>query len=58
VGAALEQLKPTHRAVLLLRKREGYSYEEMGIRLNLSSRQSERYRGLALEQLKTVKWDR
>jgi RNA polymerase sigma-70 factor (ECF subfamily) len=58
VRAALEQLKPMHRAVLLLRKREGYSYAEIAKRLDLSTRQVERYMDLALAQLKTVKWDR
>lgn len=56
--AALERLPPMHLAVFLLHKRDGYSYEEIGRKLELPARKIETYLAEAKAQLRMMKWDR
>jgi RNA polymerase sigma factor (sigma-70 family) len=55
---ALERLPAVHRAVFVLHKRDGYSYEEIAARLQISVRKIETYLADAKAQLRKMKWDR
>jgi RNA polymerase sigma factor (sigma-70 family) len=55
---ALGQLPPMHLAVLLLHKRDGYSYEEISSKLKLPARKIETYLAQAKASLRAMKWDR
>jgi RNA polymerase sigma factor (sigma-70 family) len=54
---ALARLTPMHRAVVILLKRDGMSYEEAARMTNLSVHTVEKYFFQAKAQLKTMKWD-
>jgi RNA polymerase sigma factor (sigma-70 family) len=56
--AALKRLPPLQLAVFLLHKRDGYSYEEIAGRLNLSARQIENHLAQARSLLRNMDWDR
>lgn len=56
--SALARLPPLHLAVFLLHKRDGYSYGEIGDKLNLSSRRIESYITQARSMLREMEWDR
>jgi RNA polymerase sigma factor (sigma-70 family) len=56
LNAALAQLPDLYRAVLLMHAREGFSYEEIAARLNVSVHQVERYLASAKQQLLTIDW--
>lgn len=55
---ALARLPALHLAVFLLHKRDGYSYEEIGSKLNLSARRIESYITQARRMLRGMEWDR
>ena len=55
---AFAQLPPAHRAILLLIKRDGMSYEEAARKTNFSVHTVEKYLFEALAQMRTAKWDR
>jgi RNA polymerase sigma-70 factor (ECF subfamily) len=54
VEAALETLPERRRAILLLRLREGLSYEEIARRLGISIKTVENQIGRGLKTLRTV----
>lgn len=54
---ALERLPPTHRAVLLLLKRDGMSYQEAAKALHLSVHTVEKYLFQAKAMIKAEPWD-
>lgn len=56
--AALSRLPALHLAVFLLHKRDGYSYGEIGHKLNLSARRIESYITQARSMLREMEWDR
>jgi RNA polymerase sigma factor (sigma-70 family) len=55
---ALRRLPPLHLAVFLLHKRDGYSYDEIAERLDLSARQIENHITQARSLLRKMDWDR
>jgi len=55
---ALAQLTAMHLTVFLLHKRDGYSYDEIGQKLELPARKIESYLAEAKAQLRMMKWDR
>lgn len=58
IDRALAQLPPTHAAVLLAHKRDGLSYEEVAVKLNLSLHTVEKYVTQAKARIRTMSWDR
>jgi len=58
VQQALAELPPTHQAVFLLHKRDGYSHEEIAQRLQLSMHTIEKYLVQAKARLRMLKWER
>ena len=54
---ALSKLPPTHCSVLLAHKRDGLSYQETALRLNLSVHTVEKYVTQAKAQLRMMRWD-
>lgn len=54
---ALSKLPPTHCSVLLAHKRDGMSYQETALRLNLSVHTVEKYVTQAKAQLRMMRWD-
>jgi RNA polymerase sigma-19 factor, ECF subfamily len=56
--AALATLPPALLAVLLLHKRDGYSYDEIAVKLGLSVRKIESYLAQAKSRLRNMQWDR
>ena len=56
--AAFSRLPPTHASVLLLHKRDGLSYEEVALQLNLSVFTVEKYITQAKARLRVMIWDR
>jgi RNA polymerase sigma-70 factor (ECF subfamily) len=56
--AALARLPPIQLAVLLLHKRDGYSYEEIGAQLDLPVRKIESHLAEAKARLRAMRWDR
>jgi RNA polymerase sigma factor (sigma-70 family) len=55
---ALEQLAPMHRAIIVLLKRDGLTYEEAAQATGLSWWTVEKYYHQAKAQLKTMKWEK
>jgi RNA polymerase sigma-70 factor (ECF subfamily) len=55
---ALDQLPPMHRAIIVLLKRDGLTYEEAAQATGLSWWTVEKYYHQAKAQLKTMKWER
>jgi RNA polymerase sigma-70 factor (ECF subfamily) len=55
---ALETLPPMHLRVLLLHKRDGYSYEEVAGKLGLSVNTVDKYLMQAKVKLRLMRWDR
>jgi RNA polymerase sigma factor (sigma-70 family) len=53
---ALAQLSPTHQAVFLLRKRDGFSLQEIATQLGLSAHTVKKYLFQAKAQIRT-QWD-
>ncbi len=58
IDKAMAQLPPTHAAVLLAHKRDGMSYDEVAIRLDLSIHTVEKYVTQAKARVRTMAWDR
>lgn len=58
VEQALEQLPPTHAAVLLLHKGDGLSYEEVARELNLSIHTVAKYVTQAKSRIRQMPWER
>ena len=58
VEQALEQLPPTHAAVLLLHKRDGLSYEEVARELDLSIHTVAKYVTQAKSRIRQMPWER
>src|SRR6185437_5825394 len=56
LNAALSKLSPIHQAVLLMRYREEFSYEEIARALKVTVRQVERYLANAKKELMEVDW--
>ena len=56
--SALARLPPLHLAVLLLHKRDGYSYEEISAQLDLPVRKIESCIAEAKARLRAMRWDR
>lgn len=56
--SALDKLSPAHRAVVLLLKQHGMSYEEAARATSLSIHTIEKYYFQAKAQLKSMVWDR
>jgi RNA polymerase sigma-70 factor (ECF subfamily) len=56
LNAALAKLPPIHQAVLLMHAREGYRYDEIAERLNVSIHQVERYLASAKQELMAIDW--
>jgi RNA polymerase sigma factor (sigma-70 family) len=56
LGAALEQLPPTQKAVLLLQEVEGYQYKEIALKLRLSVDTVHKYVTVAKAKLRTILW--
>jgi RNA polymerase sigma-70 factor (ECF subfamily) len=56
--AVLCQLPALYRAVLILRKRDGLSYSEIGKALDLSPHTVKKYLARALAQCRTARWDK
>jgi RNA polymerase sigma-70 factor (ECF subfamily) len=55
---ALAQLPPMHRAIIVLLKRDGLTYEEVAQATGLSWWTVEKYYHQAKVQLKTMSWER
>lgn len=55
---ALAQLKPRHQQILLLHKRDGYSYEEIAEKLGLSVDTVHKYLTQARAQIRATAWDK
>jgi RNA polymerase sigma-70 factor (ECF subfamily) len=55
---ALSKLPPTHQKVLLLHKRDGYSYAEVAQKLDLSIHTVEKYVFQALARMRATPWER
>ena len=53
----LEELSPAYRAIVVLRKRDGLSYDEIGKVLKLSPNTVKKYLVRALAQLREARWD-
>jgi len=53
----LRQLPPVERAIILLQKRDGLSYEEVATRLELSVHTVKKYLFRALLRLRQLGWD-
>ena len=51
----LDQLPPTHRAIFILSKRDGFSYKEVAEKLNLSNHTIKKYLFQALAQLRAMR---
>ncbi len=58
LARALDKLHPTGRAVLILHKQEGHSYEETAQRLGISVNMVHKHLTRALALLRAAKWDR
>jgi RNA polymerase sigma-70 factor (ECF subfamily) len=56
--AVLAQLSPLYRAILLMQKRDGMSYAEIGKELRLSVHTVEKYLFRALAMVRATKWER
>lgn len=56
LSVALAQLAPIHVSVILMHYREGYSYEEIADRLEVSVRQVERYLANAKQAIMEIDW--
>jgi len=54
----LQKLQPTLRAVLILQKRDGLSYEEIGEKLGLSAHTVKKYLYRALALCRQAEWKR
>ncbi len=54
---ALKRLPATYRAVILLHKRDGFSFAEVATRLNLSKHTVKKYVGRALAALRAGRWE-
>ncbi len=54
----LQQLPKPYRAVLLLRARDGLSYEEISVRLDLAQQTVKKYLFRALAQFRAARWER
>ncbi len=55
---ALLRLPPMHRAILVLLKRDGLTYDEVAARTGLSWWTVEKYYHQAKVQMKTMRWER
>jgi RNA polymerase sigma factor (sigma-70 family) len=53
----LKELPPLYGAVLILNRRDGLSYTQIGERLKISVSQVRRYLGLTLTHLKKAQWN-
>jgi RNA polymerase sigma factor (sigma-70 family) len=58
IAAVLNELPPLQRAVLLMQKRDGMSYEEIAGRLSISVHTVEKYLFRALAVVRATRWER
>lgn len=57
LNRALKRLPPAYRAVILMHKRDGLSFEEVARELQLSKHTVKKYVGRALAALRAAKWE-